>query len=117
VLLIEDHDMTRDMLSRLLTRHGHEVGCAASGARARQAAREREFDVVISDLGLPDCDGHLLMMELRGAYGLSGIALSGYGMERDIQRSLESGFFLHLTKPVEMEVLLQALAEVPPPQR
>ncbi|MGC3988561.1 MAG: ATP-binding protein [Chthoniobacteraceae bacterium] len=115
ILLVEDHDMTRNILSRLLTRHGHKVSVAACVEEALHAAREKSYDLVISDLGLPDGDGHSLMNELRGTYGMTGIALSGYGMEADINRSLEAGFYKHLTKPVDMEALLKALAEIPKP--
>jgi len=116
ILLIEDHDITRDVLSRLLRRHGHDVYAASDGASARALASESKYDLVISDLGLPDCDGHSLMSELYQTYGLNGIALSGYGMEKDIQKSMECGFYTHLTKPVQMDALLEALANAPSAQ-
>jgi len=115
ILLVEDHDMTRSVLSRLLTRHGHKVSVAACVEEALTAASEGSYDLVISDLGLPDGDGHTLMNKLRGTYGMTGIALSGYGMETDINRSLQAGFYAHLTKPVDMEALLKTLAEIPKP--
>jgi CheY-like chemotaxis protein len=63
------------------------------------------FDLVIFDIGLPEGDGHALMEEFRKAYGLPGIALSGYGMDQDLERSRQSGFFAHSTKPVDIQAL------------
>jgi CheY-like chemotaxis protein len=65
----------------------------------------------VSDLGLPDGSGHDLMRELKSRYGLSGIALSGYGMEEDVHQSREAGFDRHLTKPVSIQVLAAAIRE------
>ncbi|MGC3991166.1 MAG: response regulator [Chthoniobacteraceae bacterium] len=113
ILLIEDHEPTRSALSRLLRRWGYQVESATSHDEALAAAQDGSFDLVISDIGLPDCSGHELMAELRDRHGLRGIALSGYGMDEDIERSLASGFFMHLTKPVDIEALEQALALVP----
>ncbi len=114
ILLVEDHEATRSTLLRLLTRHGHEVQGAETLATARALAATGEFELVISDLGLPDGNGHELMMELRTDHGLLGIALSGYGMEEDIQRSHECGFYAHLTKPVDISALESAIAQMPP---
>ena len=68
-------------------------------------------DLVISDLGLPDGTGLDLMRELGGRYGLRGIALSGYGMDEDIQRSRDAGFAPHLTKPVTLQMLQEAILQ------
>ena len=73
---------------------------------------ETRFDLVLSDIGLPDEDGFTLMRKLRDAYGLRGIALTGYGMEEDQVRSNEAGFISHLTKPISVQILDRALAEV-----
>jgi CheY-like chemotaxis protein len=70
------------------------------------------FDVVISDLGLPDGSGLDLMRVLKTKYNLRGIALSGYGMEEDHRRSLEVGFAAHLTKPVDYRKLQATIAQV-----
>ena len=78
-------------------------------AEATQAAAHSAFDLVISDLGLPDGSGTELMTKLRSGYGLRGIALSGYGMEEDISRSLAAGFITHLTEPVDFGQLQRAL--------
>ncbi|HEU6449570.1 MAG TPA: PAS domain S-box protein [Verrucomicrobiae bacterium] len=114
ILLVEDHEPTRTALTHLLARRNHKVTAASSAAEARQVVEsgEKQFDLVISDIGLPDGSGYDLMAELRQHRGLTGIALTGYGMEQDVTRSLESGFVEHLTKPVRMENLDNALGKV-----
>jgi len=81
-------------------------------AEARTLARQEKFDLVVSDIGLPDGNGYTLMLELRKDFGLKGIALTGYGMEQDVLRGQNAGFVAHLTKPVRMESLEKALSEV-----
>lgn len=109
LLVVEDDAPTLQVLSRLLTRAGHQVTTASSIAAARAAAASGKFDVVVSDLGLPDGTGIELMEHLRSAHGLSGIALSGYGMEEDLRRSEEAGFVAHLVKPVDVAELRRML--------
>lgn len=111
VLLVEDHEPSRIALARLLANRKIDVVQAASAAEARAKADGRSFDLVISDIGLPDRDGYALMSELRERHGCRGIALSGYGMEADIRRSREAGFMAHLTKPVKIQALDQALQQ------
>ena len=115
ILLVEDHDQTRSTLVQLLQRRGHLVADVGTMATARERAALGDFDLLISDLGLPDGDGRKLMTELHQCYGLPGIALSGYGMENDIARSRTSGFFAHLTKPVDIRALESAIAAAPQP--
>ncbi len=109
LLVVEDHEATMQVLSRLLTSSGHEVTQARTMAQALAAAALARFDLVISDLGLPDGSGTELMEKLKASYGLRGIALSGYGMEEDISRSRAAGFTAHLTKPVDYSQLQRAL--------
>jgi PAS domain S-box-containing protein len=104
ILLVEDHDDTRRSMSRLLGR-SHVVRDANSVASALRIASGEPFDVVISDLGLPDGSGLDLMRQLRERYHLQGICLSGFGMEEDIARSADAGFRHHLTKPVDLRKL------------
>lgn len=111
LLVVEDHESTRQVLSRLLTRAGHQVVTADTLSAALAAAAEGSFDLVISDLGLPDGSGNELMEILRARYTLRGIALSGYGMEDDVVRSRHAGFTAHLTKPVDFRQLQRALDE------
>lgn len=110
VLLVEDHEPTRAALAFLLTRRHYDVIVAASVAEARELAGKNKIDFVISDIGLPDGTGYELMMELRDVYGLKGIAMTGYGMEEDVARSKTSGFVTHLTKPVHIHALTNALS-------
>jgi signal transduction histidine kinase/CheY-like chemotaxis protein len=110
ILLTEDHEATRAILTRLLTRAGHHVRAAGNVSDALALAAQHTFDLLVSDLGLPDGHGSDLMRELRDRYGLRGIALSGYGMEEDVRESAAAGFALHLTKPVEWRRLEAALS-------
>jgi signal transduction histidine kinase/ActR/RegA family two-component response regulator len=119
VLLVEDHADTADALADLLRDRGHRVAVARTLADAREAVRTAQegedrdpLDLIVSDLGLPDGSGIDLMRELSARYGLRGIALSGYGMDEDVRRSLEAGFTLHLTKPVAPSALIAALHKV-----
>jgi PAS domain S-box-containing protein len=110
ILLVEDHNQTRAALARLLTQRGHEVATAENIEEALVRAQTFAFDLVLSDLGLPDGSGHDLITELRQMRpGCRSIALSGYGMESDAQRSLDSGFDAHLIKPIDIQALEKAL--------
>ena len=117
LLLVEDHEPTLGVLSRLLLRAGHQVFMASTIAGARELAAHHPFDAVVSDIGLPDGTGHELMAGLREAYGLSGVALTGYGSEEDHRRSRDAGFVAHLTKPVEFAELRRVLAGFTPQSR
>ncbi len=119
ILLVEDHPDTAQQLSRLLQRSGHTVTCAGSLAEAQAAmdaaGKERAacpFDLLISDLGLPDGNGQELMRDLGACLGLPGIALSGFGMKEDIAASLAAGFARHLTKPVDWQELKTVIREL-----
>jgi len=106
VLLVEDHEDTRDILERLLVMRGYQVSTAGSVAEAREKAGSAgPLDVVISDVGLPDGTGFQALAEISRIQPVRGIALSGYGMEKDIQESLQAGFSSHLTKPVDFDRL------------
>ena len=109
LLVVEDHEPTRQTLVRLLTRRGYTVATAENLARARELAAASTFDLMISDLGLPDGSGHELVAEFLRDYGLKAIALSGYGMEEDIRQSMLAGFLEHLTKPLDIEALYAAV--------
>jgi PAS domain S-box-containing protein len=105
VLLVEDHVDTARVLDRILKNAGFDVSHAGNVAEARALAAGRRFDLLISDVGLPDGSGLELMKALRDAQGLRGIALSGFGTEEDVAASREAGFAAHLTKPVDWERL------------
>lgn len=107
ILLVDDHADTLRSMDRLLRLRGYLVCTALTVAAALDSAANQPFDLLISDVGLPDGTGMDLMRELRRVHGdtLRGIALSGYGMEEDITRSHEAGFSEHLTKPVDIATL------------
>ncbi|HVG07683.1 MAG TPA: ATP-binding protein [Thermoanaerobaculia bacterium] len=116
LLLVEDHPDTAEAMAELLRALGHEVRvamCVAAGleAAAAEMGSGAGIDLVISDLGLPDGTGMDLMRQLVSRYGLRGIALSGYGTEDDVRRSLEAGFSRHLTKPVNFKALEAVIHE------
>ncbi len=105
VLLVEDHRDTLLVLSRMLRKWGYAVTPADTYAAALEHARNASFDILVSDLGLPDGSGLELMRQLR----IPGIALSGYGTENDLRASRAAGFNEHLVKPVGLEALHKAL--------
>jgi CheY-like chemotaxis protein len=112
LLLVEDHAPTLQVMSALLTRSGFAVVTARNTVEALAAAATNKFNLVISDLGLPDGSGIHLMEKLRDMYGLRGLAISGYGMEEDIARSYQAGFVEHLIKPVSVAELRRVLAKL-----
>lgn len=109
ILLVEDHAHSANAIARLLVREGHVVRIASTVAEGLAAASAERFDVLVSDLGLPDGSGNDLMRELRQRYGLRGIALSGFGMEEDVARSRAAGFEAHLVKPVRIQQVLESV--------
>ncbi|HEV7403784.1 MAG TPA: ATP-binding protein [Chthoniobacteraceae bacterium] len=111
VLLVDDHDDTRETLAKLLTRSGYDVTGAGTVQGALDKASTGTFDILVSDLGLPDGHGTDLMRALKEQYHLPGIAFSGYGMQDDVEKSLASGFSAHLTKPVDFKKLKEAMGE------
>ena len=111
ILLVEDHEPTRLALTQLLLQRHYEVASAASFAEACSLMEKHEdFELLISDIGLPDGSGYDLMNEFHKKFGAKGIALTGYGSEQDVAQSQSSGFTVHLTKPVRIELLENALA-------
>lgn len=113
ILLIEDHDATRETLAVLLRRRGHEIVPAATVEEGYAAAFAGHYDLLMSDIGLPDGRGDELMSRLRAeGFAAPAIALSGYGMESDVMLSRQAGFGIHLTKPVSIQDLDWALSRV-----
>src|SRR5947208_10355934 len=105
VLLVDDHHDTCIGMKRMLERHGYEITVAHSAEQAVEKIRSEDFDLLISDIGLPDRSGYELMREVRLNKDLPGIALSGFGSEQDINQAREAGFSEHLTKPINFERL------------
>jgi PAS domain S-box-containing protein len=105
ILLVEDHEDTARALRRMLENAGYQVGYASTLASARDLAAKRRFQLVISDLGLPDGSGLDLMNQLRQSGQVNGIALSGFGAHGDVAAAKAAGFAAHFTKPVDWERL------------
>ena len=105
VLLVEDHEDTNRSLTQLLRRRGYHVQAAHSVESALAAAAHERFDVLVSDIGLPDGSGIDLMQKLKSDHQIFGIALTGFGMEEDLRRSHDVGFNHHLIKPVDLNRL------------
>lgn len=112
LMVVEDHADTAVVLSKLLTASGHAVKTATTAAAALALAGEHRFDIVISDLGLPDMTGYELMKQLKAQCGVKGIAMSGYGMEDDIKKGEQAGFSAHLVKPVNIARLEASIRHV-----
>ena len=114
ILFVEDHEDTARVLGRILKNAGFEVSHAGTIAEAMALAAEKPFDLVVSDLGLPDGSGLELMKALRDTRGLAGIALSGFGTDDDIAASFDAGFAAHLTKPIDWERLRAEIERLRP---
>jgi len=112
VLLVEDHHETAIALRRLLQAHGHVVTIADSIASALHLVSVETFDLVISDIGLPDGTGHSLMKQIKQMRAIPGVALTGYGMQDDISHSRDAGFVEHVVKPVDISQLQSVISRV-----
>lgn len=110
ILLVEDHVDTANLFAKLLRRDDHHVAIASDYASALALARSRRFDVLVCDIGLPDGDGCDLLREVRSLYPIRGLAVTGYGTDRDLRRCTEAKFDAHLVKPVGLENVRDALA-------
>jgi CheY-like chemotaxis protein len=116
ILLVEDHIDSARALAKLLSSAGYVVRTAHTVAAALELAAQTHFDLLISDLGLPDASGYDLMEAMRARHGdgIKGIALSGYGMEEDLKRSRDAGFCDHVVKPVnvpQLEAVIRQLLD------
>jgi len=112
LLLVEDDTDTREALRDLLCEFEYEVEVADTKASALATFRDHQFDLVISDIGLPDGTGLDLLAELKALRSVRAIALSGFGMAEDVSRSRAAGFAAHLTKPISLVKLTAAIREV-----
>jgi len=109
LLVVDDHQDTCLGMKMLLERRGYRITLAHTAAQAIKKAQREKFDLLISDIGLPDRSGYELMKELRATNSLRGIALSGFGMENDVSQARAAGFSEHLTKPINFERLDEAI--------
>jgi signal transduction histidine kinase len=109
LLVVDDHHDTCLGMKMLLERRGYRITLAHTADQAIEKAQAEKFDLLISDIGLPDRSGYELMKELRETNSLRGIALSGFGMENDINQARAAGFSEHLTKPINFDRLDEAI--------
>jgi two-component system, chemotaxis family, CheB/CheR fusion protein len=114
-LVVDDVADVTEMLQVLLTHAGYDVVTAASAKAALKAANERQFDVIISDIGMPEMNGYQLAEALRNlpAYKtVPLVAVTGYSMFDDRERSLKAGFNAHMTKPIDPRALLDLIEQL-----
>ncbi|HKU73346.1 MAG TPA: ATP-binding protein [Pyrinomonadaceae bacterium] len=116
VLVVDDSEDTTEMVRHLLEIGGASVCAATSGREALKIAREKQFDVVLSDISMPEMDGFEFLSKLRkipGKQDLPAVALTGFGRPEDVQRASNEGFYAHLTKPFDIQTLARLLQNMP----
>lgn len=114
-LVVDDVADVTEMLAVLLTHAGYDVVTAASARAALEAARGRQFDVVISDIGMPEMNGYQLAREMRTLPGYETVpmvAVTGYSMFDDKERSTNAGFNAHMTKPIDPRALIDLIEQL-----
>lgn len=114
-LVVDDVSDVTDMLSMLMKHAGYEVSAASSAQDAIALAREHHFDVIISDIGMPEMNGYELAEALRSLPGYQTvpmIAVTGYSMFDDRNRSLSAGFNEHVTKPIDPRAFLDLIEQL-----
>lgn len=114
VLFVDDDRDSRELVAFLLEQHGAKVTQVESASEALGSLRQAEFDLLISDIGMPDMDGYALIRQIRKQLPDQGgkilaIALTAYAGEMDQQQALAAGFQQHITKPIEPEILMQTI--------
>jgi CheY-like chemotaxis protein len=114
-LVVDDVADVTEMLAVVLSHAGYSVVTAASAPAALKAARERQFDVIISDIGMPEMNGYQLAREMRQMPGYETVpmvAVTGYSMFDDKERSTNAGFNAHMTKPIDPRALLELIDQL-----
>ncbi len=112
ILLVEDNEMNRDMLSRRLERKGFEIAVAVDGREAVEMAKTGEYDLVLMDMSLPEIDGWEATRQLRAAPDTERtpiISLTAHAMAGDREKALEAGCDDYDTKPIELDRLLSKI--------
>lgn len=114
-LVVDDVSDVTEMLSMLMTHAGYEVSTASSARAAIALASEHHFDVIISDIGMPEMNGYELAKALRllpGYESIPMVAVTGYSMFDDRNRSLSAGFNEHVTKPIDPRAFLDLIEQL-----
>lgn len=109
ILLVEDSEDAAEMMNELLSLMGYECTVASRVSIAKRVLGQQHFDVLLCDMGLPDGDGIDVLKDFDMSLGQMAIAITGYGMQEDIQRSIAAGFSEHMTKPIDFDRLERAL--------
>jgi CheY-like chemotaxis protein len=112
ILVVEDHADTLRVLGSLLGHFGHEIWLADGARSALEIVQSTEFDVILSDIGLPDGSGYDVIAQAKQKQPVKGVALTGFDKKEDIRRSKEAGFDFHLSKPVDFHELRTVLAQL-----
>ena len=115
ILLVEDQEMNRDMLSRRLKKRGYEVSIAVDGAEGVDKARSEIPDLILMDMSLPVMDGWEATRTLKGdeaTRAIPVVALTAHAMSTDREKALEAGCDAYETKPVELPRLLETMEKL-----
>jgi CheY-like chemotaxis protein len=115
ILLVEDQEMNRDMLSRRLIKRGYEVSIAVDGAEGLEKARADAPDLILMDMSLPVIDGWEATRQLKAdeaTRGIPVVALTAHAMSTDREKAMEAGCDAYETKPVELKRLLQTMEKL-----
>ena len=113
--VVDDVSDVTEMLSVLMTHAGYDVSTASNAQDALRLARENQFDVIISDIGMPEMNGYQLAQALRSLPGYEAVpmvAVTGYSMFDDRNRSLVAGFNEHVTKPIDPRAFLELIEQL-----
>ena len=119
-LILDDSEDTIRMLEQLLTLSGANVATATNGEDALRLAHEHEFDIILSDISMPEMDGFEFLQRLRkieGRQHVPVVAITGFGRTNDIERARAAGFYSHLTKPLNIQALADVLDQLVRHQR
>jgi len=116
VLVVDDVDINRQILSRWLKHHGHKPSEAASGEEALQRCQDHQFDLILIDIDLPGISGReaarLMRSSAHGSANSTIIAVSGHAFAQDVTDSLSAGIDQHITKPIDFDALLQLIKQI-----
>lgn len=115
ILLVDDNADALESFAMLLQLNEAQVWTAVNGARALQLIKDRDFDLLLSDIGMPDMDGYALITAIRKGsrnQRVLAIAVTGYGRQNDIDRAVAAGFDAHVSKPISVDALTTVLARL-----
>ena len=117
VLIVDDEADGRALIARILEGRGARPSCAADASEALRYLSQERFDVLLSDIGMPDVDGYELIRQVRAREASTGerlaaVAVTAYARPEDRQRSLLAGYQMHLAKPIEARELVAGIASL-----